>query len=104
MDLVPDLSLNSIFSRIVKECIKMNIEWHFNPSSLPHMRDCWERMVRLVKNVLSKLLKENCPKENTLRSLICDIEDVINIRPLTYIVLENDSDGLLTPKHLSIMI
>lgn len=85
--------------RIQRECIKLNIEWHFNPPASPHMGGCWERMVRSVKGVLSKLLKEKSPKDNTLRSLLCEIEDVINMRPLTYIALENDSDDVLTPKH-----
>lgn len=85
---------------IHRECIKQEIEWHFNPPASPHMGGAWERMVRSIKNVLGKLMKEKRPKENTLRSLLCEVEDIINTRPLTYIALEKDSDDVLTPKHL----
>lgn len=85
--------------RIQRECIKSNIEWHYNPPASPHMGGCWERLVRSVKNILHKILKEQAPKDHSLRSLMCEVEDIINSRPLTYIAIENDTDDILTPKH-----
>lgn len=84
---------------IQRECIKNEIKWHFNPPASPHMGGCWERMVRSIKSVLNVLLKEKHPKEHTIRSFLCEVEDIINRRPLTYIALERDSDDAITPKH-----
>lgn len=93
-------ALNEItINNIQRDCVKQNIEWHFNPPAYPHMGGCWERMVRSIKNVLTVMLKEKHPRDNTLRSLLCEVEDIINMRPLTYVALEKDSDEAITPKH-----
>lgn len=63
------------------------------------MGGCWERMVRSIKNVMAAMMKERHPRDNTFRSLLCEIEDIINMRPLTYICLDKDSDEVITPKH-----
>lgn len=55
--------------------------------------------MRTVKSVMNKILKEKHPKEHVLRSILCEIECVVNSRPLTYIALEKDTDDVLTPKQ-----
>lgn len=85
--------------KLQRSCLEMETEWHFNPPASPHMGGCWERLIRSIKAVLKKQMKDRCFKEYTLRSFLCEAEDIINSRPLTYIALESDADEVLTPKH-----
>lgn len=82
-----------------RSCVELEIEWHFNPPASPHMGGCWERLIRSIKAVLKKQMNDRCFKEHTLRSFLCEAEDIINTRPLTYIALESDTEDVLTPKH-----
>lgn len=52
--------------------------------------------MRTVKRVINKIKKETHPREYVLRSILCEIEDVVNSRSLTYIALEKDTNDVLT--------
>ena len=68
-----------------------------------HMRGVWERLIRTVRSVLSILLQEQGSQldDEALRTLMTEVENVINSRPLT---VENLSEpGFpepITPNHL----
>ncbi|XP_071035303.1 uncharacterized protein [Parasteatoda tepidariorum] len=59
------------------------IEWKFNPPSVPWWGGFWEIMVKLVKNILRKILGKACLSYEELSSVLCDCESVS--RPLTYL-------------------
>ena len=64
----------------------------------------WERQIRSVRNVLSSSLQENGKQldDESLRTLMCDAEAIVNSRPLTVNQLADpDSLSPLTPNHLS---
>lgn len=44
---------------LVHETTKHNIEWVFNCPSNPSSGGCWERLIRVVKRLLTKTLKED---------------------------------------------
>jgi transposase InsO family protein len=75
------------------------IRWHFIPPAAPHMGGSWERLVQMVKKHLRTLLKEKAPKEFTLLTLLAEVENMVNSRPLTEV--SNDPADLeaLTPNH-----
>lgn len=76
------------------------VEWKFNPPSAPHFGGAWERMVGLVKGPLYRTLKSRAPKEETLRSLLIEIENLINSRPLNYASSADGSpEPTITPNH-----
>lgn len=75
------------------------IQWRFIPPGAPHMGGSWERMVRTVKMSLSKILPTRRPSEELLRSILIEIEGIVNSRPLTYMPLESPEDEALTPNH-----
>lgn len=86
-----------------------NCKWIFNPPAAPHMGGAWERLIQSVKKHLAFLLKERFPKEYVLRTLFCEIENMMNSRPLTHIPLNSDdaspltpNDFLIGPAHLSL--
>ncbi|KAJ8985568.1 hypothetical protein NQ317_011530 [Molorchus minor] len=51
----------------------------------------WERLIRLVKQLLRKMLGKASLSYEDLLSAVCDCESVVNSRPLTYIS-ENSAD------------
>ncbi|XP_028415683.1 uncharacterized protein LOC114539211 [Dendronephthya gigantea] len=78
------------------------IEWQFNPPSASHMGGVWERQIRSTRKVLAGLMYEHCSRldEESFRTLVCEVEAIINSRPLTSV--SNDPSDLhpLTPNHL----
>ena len=70
------------------------------------MGGVWERMIRSVRNVLDALLRSNALQldDESLRTLMCEAEAVVNSRPLTVDSLDDpDSLSPLTPSHILTM-
>ncbi|XP_035228353.1 uncharacterized protein LOC118200503 [Stegodyphus dumicola] len=59
----------------------------------------WERLIRIVKNLLVRVLGKSSVTYEELLTVLCDAEATVNNRPLTYI--SNDADELrpLTPSN-----
>ena len=80
---------------------KQHIEWSFNPPGAPHMGGVWERLVgvvkRVLKGILSKAVRLN---DETLETVLCEAECIVNGRPLTRLSDGPDDIGALTPNHL----
>ena len=77
------------------------VRWIFIPELAPFQGGFWERMVRSVKRCLIKVVGRALVAYDELTTLLVEIENVINSRPLTYIA--DDSDGIsypLTPSQL----
>jgi transposase InsO family protein len=72
------------------------IDWHFNPAYQPWQGGVYERMIGLVKDLLLKVLGRDVIDYVTLTTVLCQIEDIINSRPLTYIP-GNEITEPLTP-------
>lgn len=95
--------------RIKAELLQENCDWFtfaMNVLSSSHMGGVWERQIRTVRSVLSPLLQNNGLQldDESLRTLMCEVEAIINSRPLTVDLL-NDPGSLsaLTPNHLLTM-
>ena len=58
------------------------------------MGGVWERMVQSTKKVLKALVREQVLTDDSLRTLVSEVEGIINGRPLTSI---NDHPTDLTP-------
>ncbi|XP_058456916.1 uncharacterized protein LOC131434269 [Malaya genurostris] len=74
--------------------------WRFTPPATPHMGGVWERLVRSVKTAIGTLLDApRKPDDETLLTILCEAEMMINSRPLTYVPLESAEQEALTPNH-----
>lgn len=74
-----------------------NIKWIFNCPTAAWWGGFFERMVRSVKGLLLRMLGKSVVNYEELLTLLCDVESVMNNRPLTY-VTESGSDLVpLTP-------
>ena len=85
-------SLNSLNQVQIAECLRQKeITWIFNPPAASHMGGVWERMIRSVRRVLTLLMKEQTLSDETLLTLMCEVESTVNSRPIT-VVSEDPSD------------
>nr|XP_047129618.1 uncharacterized protein LOC124809535 [Hydra vulgaris] len=76
-----------------------SIKWKFNAPSAPWWGGMFERLVRMTKRCLKKALKNSKSSYEEVRTLLSEIEMVLNNRPLTYLY-NNQGDEALTPNHL----
>lgn len=79
--------------------VNLGIQWHFNPPSAPHFGGLWEAAVREAKRHLSKLVKNAVFNFEEMTTFLCQIEAVLNSRPLVALS-DNPADyAALTPAH-----
>ena len=76
------------------------IKWFFNPPGASHMGGAWERMVGLVKGILGAIVPGKIMDDDTLHTLLLEVEAIVNSRPLTDVFVDGDTDLPLTPSHL----
>ena len=63
----------------------------------------WERQIRTIRKVLNAVLREQTLTDESLRTLLCEVEAVLNSKPLT--TASSDSPDLqpLTPNDLLLL-
>ena len=94
---------------IKNELNKLQCDWitfKMNVPAASHMGGVWERQIRTVRSVLSSLLLSNGTQldDDSLRTLMCEAESIVNCRPLTVNHLaDHNSPEPLTPNHLLTM-
>ena len=82
------------FKKIISKFNKT--KWYFNPPGGLHIGGAWKRLIRSVKNFLYTLNFNN----ETLKSVLCEMESVINSLPLKFFSVEQEDDEAITFKHL----
>ncbi|XP_046548997.1 uncharacterized protein LOC124258978 [Haliotis rubra] len=89
-------------SEVHNYLLKLNIIWKFNPPSASHMGGVWERLIRSVRGVLNPLLQEYSQRldDELYRTLLCEVESILNSRPLTTMSSDPSDVEPLTPNHL----
>ena len=85
--------------KIVDFATTFKINWSFNPPCAPHMGGAWERLVRSVKEVLYRLIKDHVLTDAQLATVLTEAESVVN-SPLTHISGDPSDLGALTPSHI----
>lgn len=94
------LALQSIDQNQLAEKFNSEVtQWFFIPPSAPHMGGAWERLVRSIKAVLFTILPTRTPSEELLLTMMSEVENIVNSRPLTYVPLDSELDEALTPNH-----
>ena len=78
------------------------IDWKFNPPGASWMGGVWERMIRTVRKLLTQMLQQygNRIDYDVFQTLLTEVENIINSRPLTS--LSDDVKDLepITPNHI----
>ena len=83
--------------------VQKEIKWIFNPPTASHYGGIWERCIRTVRKVLKALMKEQIVDEESLTTLFCEVESIVNSRPLTKVSSDSRDLEPLTPNHLLLL-
>ena len=79
------------------------IKWKFNPPAASHMGGVWEQQIRSIRKIIAGLTHEQVLTDDALLTLMCNVEAIINKRPLTAISTDPNDLTPLTPNHLLIL-
>ncbi|XP_043246524.1 uncharacterized protein LOC122394039 [Amphibalanus amphitrite] len=82
--------------------LNQGVEWKFNTAAASHHGGVWERQIRSIRRILGSLLDSQTFTEETLLTLLCEVEAILNSRPLTSVSLDPVDHEPLTPNHLLI--
>ncbi|XP_055584966.1 uncharacterized protein LOC129737833 [Uranotaenia lowii] len=83
-------------------CTQRNIEWSFIPPRSPHFGGIWEAAVKSVKFHLRPILNDHKLTYEELATVLCQIEAILNSRPLTPSSDDPTDVSALTPAHFLI--
>ena len=77
------------------------ITFKMNPPNASHMGGVWERQIKSVRNILNVLLSDHSRilNDECFRTFMCEAENIINGRPLTYDAINDPFLEPLTPNH-----
>ena len=90
-------------AKIHEELLQKGIQWYFNPPTASNHGGAWERMIRSTRKILGSLVKEQTLDDESLQTLMCEAESIINGRPLTTISDDPKDLEPLTPNHLLLL-
>lgn len=93
---IADLNHRSIEKALIHD----NIKWTFNPPAASHHGGAWESMIRLVRKVLVSVLHLQTLTDETLVTVLCEAEAILNDRPITRVSEDPNDLEPLTPNHL----
>ena len=99
-------AINEMDQKEITERLRQqNIDWKFNPPAASHMGGVWERQIRTTRRILDTLLHEHGRRldDESLQTLMCEVESIINSRPLTVISSDVKDPYPLSPNQILTM-
>ena len=87
-------------SKVHDFLLKKGVEWQFTPPGASAQGGVWERQIRSVRKVLNAVLREQSLTDESLRTLLCEVEAVLNSKPLTTVSSDPSDLQPLTPNDL----
>lgn len=90
-------------NKIQDTLAQKGVQWIFNPPAGPHFGGVWERQVKSVKKILKSVLHEQTIDDECLLTLLCEVENILNDRPLTTASEDPNDLEPLTPNHLLLL-
>lgn len=96
------LNDKSQLNSVNTHCLSEQIKWKFIPANSPNFGGLWESGIKSAKAHLYKILKNAQVNYEQLSTILCEVEAVLNSRPISS--LSNSPDDLLplTPGHFLI--
>ena len=83
-----------------RRAVAQGIDWKFNPPTASHFSGGVERQIRTFRKIWRSMPLQQRVDSESLYTLFCEIESIINSRPLTYVSTSSGEVEPLTPNHL----
>lgn len=87
---------------IINELSINGTQWHFIPASAPHFGGLWEAGIKSMKQHLKRIIGNNTLTFEELTTLLYQIEQCLNSRPLCPVTSDPSDLSILTPGHFLI--
>lgn len=87
-------------TKIMNRLREQGIQWHFSPLKASHTGGVWERMIRTIRKNMRALVGDRLVDDETLLTVMCEVEKMINDRPLTRQCDDPRDLSTLTPNTL----
>ena len=94
---------HGIWTKIERALQQKGVKWTFNPPAAAHHGGIWERLIRLLKRILLSVTKQQTLDDESLHTVMCEVEAILNSRPLTAVSSDPNDLEPLTPNHLLLL-
>ncbi|XP_029997552.1 uncharacterized protein LOC115424424 [Sphaeramia orbicularis] len=79
------------------------VRWIFNPPTGSQHGGAWEWLIRSIRKVLNSTLQTQHLDEEGLQTALCEVEPILNSRPITQESMDPNDLEALTPNHLLLL-
>ncbi|XP_039616483.1 uncharacterized protein LOC120533641 [Polypterus senegalus] len=93
-------TFSTLSSELQKLLAKQKINFRFNPPGAPHFGGAWEREIRSVKQALYTTVGSQSVSEEVLKTVLIEIEGILNSKPLGYVSSNIADLDPVTPNFL----
>lgn len=81
----------------------MKLQGSFNPPGASHRGGVWEWLIRSVRKVLHSVLRQQTLNDEGLQTILCEVEAILNSRPITTVSSDPRDLEPLTPNHILLL-
>lgn len=93
-------AFSNLSPEVQQNLATQQISFHFNPPAAPHFGGVWEREIRSVKAALYTTIGSQTVSEEVLRTVLIEIESILNSKPLGYVSANIADLDPVTPNSL----
>lgn len=93
-------AFTSMSPHLQTQLAKQKIQFSYNPPNAPHFGGMWEREIRSVKTALHTIVGSQTLTEEVLRTLLIEVEAILNAKPLGYVSSDVADLDPVTPNYL----
>lgn len=93
-------AFSNIHPQLQTELAKQQIDFQYNPPNSPHFGGSWEREIRSIKAALYTAIGAQTVTEEVLRTVLIEIEGILNSKPLGYVSSDVADPDPVTPNSL----
>ncbi|XP_026471164.1 uncharacterized protein LOC113375440 [Ctenocephalides felis] len=80
----------------------LGITWQFTPSHAPHFGGLWEGSIKVMKHHIRRIIGSHCLTFEEYTTLLCQIEAVLNSRPILALTDDSTDIAYISPGHFII--